>query len=160
MGHVPAFARLLRPGRQLVPAGLARPGITLLDHTARGVEAEERGSGDRLHESVLRRDRPPPVDRGAIAVDHRLAEPAVGCGLVAERPRDVLPRCLSRAKRVRVEDRIVRVEGNDRLDVSGGPRLRPDGDPRSCGGLCVYLATSIARDSRMTMTFTCPGYSS
>jgi hypothetical protein len=55
---------------------------------------------------------------------------------------------------MREEDRIARVQRDDRVEIRRGPRLRPDFRPAS-GCLCrVYFATSIARDSRITITFT------
>jgi hypothetical protein len=53
-----------------------------------------------------------------------------------------------------VEDRVRGVQRGDRLDVRSRPRLRPGRGPATRGRAGVYFATSIARLSRMTMTFT------
>ena len=71
-------------------ARLAGPGVALLHDTPVGAEAEERRPGNRLDRAIRRCDHAPPVDRGAIARDERLAETAVRLGLVRECPADVL----------------------------------------------------------------------
>ena len=94
-------------------------------------------------------------DRGAITADDRLAEAALGLGLLRERPLDVVARRLAVAERQRVEHRVVGVQRGDRVDVRGRPGLGPGLGPRSRSAREVgYFATSTARDSRMTMTFT------
>ena len=51
--------------------------------------------------------------------------------------------------------------GSEDVAIEGGrPLPVADGDDGMVEAERVYFATSIARDSRMTMTFTCPGYSS
>ena len=61
---------------------------------------------------------------------------------------------------MRIEERILGVERGDRFDIGGRPGARPNVCPPLRRNPRVYFATSIARDSRMTMTFTWPGYSS
>ena len=53
-----------------------------------------------------------------------------------------------------IEDRAVVIEGAHSLDVPFRPGARPYLGPSARRGQGVYFATSIARDSRMTMTFT------
>jgi hypothetical protein len=55
---------------------------------------------------------------------------------------------------MRPERRAFRVERSDRLGVGIRPGLRPDSGPANRGGARVYLATSIARLSRITITLT------
>jgi hypothetical protein len=55
---------------------------------------------------------------------------------------------------MRVEERILGIECGDRIDIGGQPRARPYVRPPLRCNPRVYFATSIARDSRMTMTFT------
>jgi hypothetical protein len=148
------------PAGQLLSAGLAGPSIALLDDEAGIVEAKERRSRDRLDGSVLRCDRCPPIHGRSFSRHHRLAKTAFRCGLVGERPPHVLRRTLPLPEGMGVEDRRRPVQRRDRIDVRGWPRPRPDRDPPPRRSLGVYLATSIARDSRITMTFTWPGYSS
>src|SRR5262249_46426989 len=51
--------------------------------------------------------------------------------------------------------------GPEHVSIEGGrPLPVADGDDGMVETESVYFATSIARDSRMTITFTCPGYSS
>ena len=134
-------------------------------HAARR-PARPRRSGGATHPSDgldvpgRARDYAPPLDRCAVAVDERLSEAALGRRLVAEDPDDVLPYILPVAKRVRVEEGVPRVERGDGLDVRSRPRARPHLSPPPSRVRGVYFATSIARLSRITMTFTCPGYSS
>jgi hypothetical protein len=130
------------------------PRIPLLHHARVGIEAEKRGSGERLPRTVLGGYDGPPVDRGSSSVDDGLSEPALGGSLVVEGPGDVLRGALPLAKRVRVEDGVVRVQRRDGRDVGGGPRVGPDRRPAPCCVSRVYFATSIARDSRMTITLT------
>ncbi len=81
-------------------------------------------------------------------------------GLLLECPEHVLARHLRLAERVRIEERIRGVESRNGVDVGSGPSAGPDICPALGGSPGVYFATSIDRDSRMTMTFTWPGYSS
>jgi hypothetical protein len=136
------------------------PGIALLHHPAAVVEAEQRCPRQRLERAVVRRDECPPVNGRSCPFDDWLPETTLGSLLVGERPRGVLCRALRRTKRVRVERRVRRVQPRDRVDVGGGPRLRPGRRPATRGSVRIYFATSIARLSRMTITFTWPGYSS
>ena len=151
---------LARPERKVHPAWRRRPRVPLLGDAAVGGKPEQRRARDGLHSTVVTRDHGPPVDGRPIAVDDRLAETHLEFRLVGERPRRVLAWRLYLAKRVREEDRVVDVERRNRRVVALGPRLEPAGDPRLRGGARVYFATSMARLSRMTMTFTWPGYSS
>jgi hypothetical protein len=57
-------------------------------------------------------------------------------------------------KGLREKDRAVRIERRHSVGISLGPRQRPPRDPSVRGGAGVYFATSTARLSRMTMTFT------
>ena len=59
-----------------------------------------------------------------------------------------------------VEDGVGRVQRRYRVLVGSRPRARPHLDPLARCGAGVYFATSIARLSRITTTFTWPGYSS
>jgi hypothetical protein len=59
-----------------------------------------------------------------------------------------------------IEDGVGRVQRRDRVLVGSRPRARPDLRPAARCGTGVYFATSMARLSRMTTTFTWPGYSS
>jgi hypothetical protein len=140
--------------RDRLGADPGRPHVALLDDQTCVVEDEERHTGDGLDLARPRRDRSPPLDGGAVAVDDRLAEPALGRRLILEGPGDVLANVLTRTKRMREEDRIAGVERDDRVEVRGRPGLRPDVCPPTSCLRRVYFATSIARDSRMTITFT------
>jgi hypothetical protein len=55
---------------------------------------------------------------------------------------------------MREEDRIARVQCDDVVEIRCGPRLRPDVRPAPGCLRGVDFATSIARDSRITITFT------
>jgi len=55
---------------------------------------------------------------------------------------------------MRMEEHVLGIESGDGFDVRDGPGARPHVGPSLRGGQGVYFATSIARDSRMTMTFT------
>jgi hypothetical protein len=142
------------PRRELVAPFRGSPRVALLGHETVRPEDQERRAGQRLDRAVPRSDNPPPVDGRALAVHQRRAEPALRSRLVAEDPRCVFAWTLVVAERMRVEDRISRVQGVDRLDVRGGPGVRPDRDPALGGSTGVYFATSIARLSRITITFT------
>jgi hypothetical protein len=154
------YAPLARPVSELATPRFGRPDVTLLHDSAVRSEPKERRPGDRLHGPVETGHHGPPVDCGAIAPHDRLAEAALGLGLPLESPEHIIPRSLGLAERLRIEERPLGVESRDRVDVRSRPGARPYVRPPSCGGLRVYFATSIARDSRMTMTFTWPGYSS
>ena len=145
---------------QLDATLVLRPDVPLLDDATGLVEAEQRRPGERRDRSVDGRDDTPPVHRCPSALHDGHAEAALGFALVAERPRDILGRHLRFAERMGVEDRVRRVESSDRLDILAGPRLVPYLGPAPCGPLGVYFATSMARLSRITITFTWPGYSS
>ena len=54
---------------------------------------------------------------------------------------------------MRVEERSLIVKIGDRIDVPTA-RREPTLDPPTRSGPGVYFATSIARDSRMTITLT------
>lgn len=148
------------PVGEVTPSRDRRPGIALLDDASVSAEANQRRSSNRFDRTVRGRDRRPPVDRCAIPFDDRLAETALRHRLLAEHPVHVLLRHLPVAKRVRVENRVVRVEGGERVRVARRPRARPGVYPRTRSGSNVYFATSMARLSRITMTLTWPGYSS
>ena len=135
-------------------ADLGRPHVALLDDQARVVEAKQRHAGDGLDLARPRRDRSPPLDGGAVPGDDRLAEPALRRGLVLEGPSNVLTNVLTRTKRMREEDGACGVERDDRLEIRRRPGARPDVGPAASCLRRVYFATSIARDSRMTITFT------
>jgi hypothetical protein len=130
------------------------PDVALFDDETLLVEPKQRDAGNGLDLARLRRDRSPPLDGGTIAVDDRLAEPALGRGLVLEGPGDVLANVLARTERMREEDRAGGVDRRNGVDIRGGPRLRPDVRPTSGCLRRFYFATSIARDSRITITFT------
>ena len=146
--------------RDVDSPALTRPHVALLHDQPVVREPQQRRSRQRLDRAVGARHDGPPVDGGAVALDDGLTEPALRPGLVGERPLDVLAGGLPLPERVREEDGVVGVERGDPLDVLTRPRLLPDVCPATRGGLAVYFATSIARDSRITMTFTWPGYSS
>jgi hypothetical protein len=136
------------------------PRILLLHDQTLGVEAKQGRAGERLQRAVLGSDYRPPVDRGSQSVHDGLPEPALGGVLVSEGPRCVCGWSLPFAKRVRVEDGVLRIQRGDAVDVRQRPRTSPDGRPASRGVPRVYFATSMARLSRITITFTWPGYSS
>ena len=140
--------------RDRLGADTGRPHVTLLDHETLVVEAKQRHAGDGLDLARARRDRSPPLDGGAVTLDDRLTEPALGRRLILEGPGDVLANVLARTKRMREEDRACGVERDNRLEIRRGPRLRPDVGPTASCLRRAYFATSIARDSRMTITFT------
>ena len=81
-------------------AVLDRPGVALLDALSVLAEAQERRAGERDVAAVLAHVRPP-LDRGAVAVDERLAEPRLRPLLLGQSPLDVFARRLRLAKRVR-----------------------------------------------------------
>lgn len=137
-----------------------RPRVPLLHDQPVSVEEEKRRARQGLLGSVPRRDERPPVDRRTHSVDHGLAEPALRGCLIGERPRDVFGRCLAITERVGVEDRVVRVQRSNRVEIGDRPGPFPDRGPAGRGSPSVYFATSMARLSRMTITFTWPGYSS
>ena len=132
----------------------------MLDDPPVLAEAEQRDARERLVVTRGARDDRPVLDRGPVTVDDRLAVPELDVGLVGECPRGVLTRRLRLSERVRHEDRVVRVQGGDGIGVTRRPGARPALHPGPSGRPTVYFATSIARLSRMTITFTCPGYSS
>ena len=86
----------------------------------------------------------------------RLETPPESC----EDPCRVLTRLLCLAEGMRDERRVVRIQRGDRIGVACRPGVRPAVDPGASCGVRVYFATSIARLSRITITFTWPGYSS
>ena len=137
-----------------------RPCVALLHDEAVAVEVKKGRAGERLQSAVLGGDDRPPVDSRSHSVHDGLPEPALGGVLAVECPSDVLRGCLRIAKRVGVEGGVRCIQLGDSVDVCDRPRTRPDGGPAPCGVPRVYFATSIARLSRMTMTFTWPGYSS
>ena len=136
------------------------PVVAVVDDEALLVEAEKRDAGNGLDLARPSRDRSPPLDCGAVTVDEWLAEPALGRGLLRERPGDVLADALPRSIRMGEEDGTGRVQRRDCVDICRGPCLRPDVGPASGCLSRVYFATSMARLSRITMTLTWPGYSS
>jgi hypothetical protein len=133
---------------------LRRPDVALFDDETLFVEPKQRDAGNGLDLARPRRDRPPPLDGGTVAVDDRLAEPALGRRLVREGPGDVLANVLARTERMREKDCAGSVERRNGVDIRRGPRLRPDVRPASGCLRRSYFATSIARDSRITITFT------
>jgi len=151
---------LARPAWKVDSAWRRRPRVPLFGNAAVRGKPEQRRSGDRFHLTVVARDHGPPVDSRPIVADDRLTEAHLEPGLFGERPGRILSRRLCLAKRVREEDRVVGIERCDRPVIALGPGLEPAGDPRLRGSPRVYFATSIARLSRITMTFTWPGYSS
>ena len=151
---------LRRPVRQLAPPGLLIPGVPLLDCETLVVEPEERGACQGLLRPVPGGDHGPPVHGRTRAVDEWLAKTALGRGLVIEGPRDVFGRLLPGAERMRVEDGSLGVERCDCIAIGARPRTRPDVRPPASRVTGLYFATSIARLSRITITFTWPGYSS
>jgi hypothetical protein len=83
-----------------VPAWLNCPDITLFDHEALVVEAEERHAGEGLDRVIARGDRRPPLDRRPLPGDDGPTEATLGGPLVGERPRDVLGRAPVRPERM------------------------------------------------------------
>ena len=139
---------------ELVETRVRSPDVALLDDEPRPVETDQRDTRQRLYRSVDGPDDRPPVHRGAVVLHDRLAEPAFRRVLVSEGPRRVLVWRLRLAKRMGVENRVGRVESGDRVGVRPRPRIGPDRRPARRSRPCVYFATSIARLSRMTITFT------
>ena len=116
-----------------------RPRVALLDALPVLAEAQQRRAGERDVAAVLAHERPP-LDRGAVAVDERLAEPRLGPLLLGERPLHVLPRRLRLAKRLREEEAVVRVDRDDRLGVERPPAAQPAVDPAPCRRRSVVTA--------------------
>ena len=146
--------------RRVVPTVRLCPCVALLDDEAIRVECEQRRPGERLLGPVWRGDDCPPVDCRTRSVDYGLSEPTLRRRLIREGPGDVLGGRLAVAKRMRAEDGVICIERRDGRDVRARPRLLPDRSPAARPGPRFYFATSIARLSRMTITFTWPGYSS
>jgi hypothetical protein len=126
----------------------------VLDDSPVLAEAEQRDTCDRLGVTRGAGDDRPVLDRGPVTVDHRLAIAEVDVDLVGECPGGVLTRRLRLSERVRDESGVIRVQRGDAIGVTLRPGARPTLHPSPRGGTTVYFATSIARLSRMTITFT------
>jgi hypothetical protein len=105
----------------------------VLNHEPVRIEPQHRCAGERLLAALGAEDGPV-LDRGAIAVDDRLAEPDLGLAfLVREGALDVRARVLELAKRMRAEPCAGRVSRGDDVDVVRAPAALPGIDPGARG---------------------------
>src|SRR5206468_11345995 len=115
------------------------PVVRLLDRTALLVEAHDRRAGERDLLAVLGHDRPP-LDRGSVARDDRVAHPDVRLALLLrERPAGVLDRVARLAERVRTVRGVSGVDRLEQVGVESAPRTRPCIALGVCRGLRVHL---------------------
>src|SRR6187200_1355917 len=123
------------------------PKIALLDDEPVRIEAQERDAGEFLRAAVLQPGLGRPLDGGAVAVDQRLTEPALGGDLLAEGRVDVLGGRHWLAERVRLQRRALRVQAQDLAGLVLAPAAFPHVAPARRG------LPRVHQDSRTT-TFT------
>jgi hypothetical protein len=130
-----SVSRLASPtgGRLATPLGLV-PGVALLEDEPTGVEAQDRCADQGRFDLVLGH-RCPPFDGSVVAVDDRLADPDARTRLLVEGAGDVVADTIATrvggAERLRREDDVIVIEGNDRLDIPGLPAALPGIRPAS-----------------------------